>query len=144
MLYVSLRHKPPLPILCLSLWLSASVILLSWRCYYCYFTTCDVLCRNTLQTWKLNENLYRVSQKKRILRFTTILALKSIYMIKKIKIKYLYDKIYTIGYYPCFYSSLRDKILANGGHLYFFPEYEGKWKYLSYMYQIVIERLIRK
>jgi ABC-type lipoprotein release transport system permease subunit len=28
-------------------------------------------------------------------------------------------KIYTVGYYSGFYSSLRDKILANGGHFEF-------------------------
>ena len=28
----------------------------------------------------------------------------------------LYDQIYTIGYYSGLYSSLTDKIWANGGH----------------------------
>ena len=32
--------------------------------------------------------------------------------------KYLYDKIYTIGYYSGFYSSLRDKIWGNGGQVF--------------------------
>ena len=30
--------------------------------------------------------------------------------------KYLYDEIYTIGYYSGFYSSLRDKTWANCGN----------------------------
>ena len=32
------------------------------------------------------------------------------------RLKYLYDKIYTIGYYSGFYSSLRDKLWGNGCH----------------------------
>ena len=35
---------------------------------------------------------------------------KKLYMIKNHQCKYIYDKIYTIGYYSRFYSSLRDKI----------------------------------
>ena len=35
---------------------------------------------------------------------------KSIYMIQNLSFKDLYDKIYTIGYYSGFYSSLKDKI----------------------------------
>ena len=47
------------------------------------------------------------------------MARKSPYMIKIQQFKYLYDKIYTIGYYSGFYSTLRDKIWANGSHLNF-------------------------
>ena len=49
---------------------------------------------------KRNQNsakIYRVSQKKRIIRFLTICALKSLYMIQIHQFKYTYDKIYTIG-----------------------------------------------
>ena len=42
-----------------------------------------------------------------------------LYDKKKHQFKYLYDKIYTIGYYSGFYSSLRDNIWASAGHLKF-------------------------
>ena len=38
------------------------------------------------------------------------LPLKSFYVIKNHQVKYSYHKIYTIGYYSGFYSSLREKI----------------------------------
>ena len=44
---------------------------------------------------------------------------KSFYMIINHHFKYLYDKIYTIGYYSGFYSSLKDNIWANCGHFEF-------------------------
>jgi hypothetical protein len=37
-------------------------------------------------------------------------------MIENRHSKYLYGKICTIGYYPGFYSSMRDKIWAYSGH----------------------------
>ena len=40
--------------------------------------------------------------------------------------KCLYDKIYTIGYYPGFYSSPKDKIRAYGGHFEFLLKYEDE------------------
>ena len=42
---------------------------------------------------------------------------QSIYMRKIHYLEYFYDKIYTICNYLGFYSSLRDKIWAIGGHL---------------------------
>ena len=42
-----------------------------------------------------------------------LFTLKSLLVIKIHQFKYFYDKIYTIGYYSGFYSSLRDKIWAN-------------------------------
>ena len=41
---------------------------------------------------------------------------KSIKKIKNHPFKDLYVKIYTIGYYSGFYSSLKAKNWANGGH----------------------------
>jgi hypothetical protein len=52
---------------------------------------------------------------------------KKLYMIKeKRHFKYLYDRICTIGYYPGFYSSLGDKILAYGGHFEFLEKDEDE------------------
>ena len=41
--------------------------------------------------------------------------------------KYVYDKMYTIEYYPGFYSSLRDKIWAYGGHFEFLLKDEDEY-----------------
>jgi hypothetical protein len=48
-------------------------------------------------------------------------------MIENHHSKYLYDKIYTIGYYSGFYSSLRDKIWAYGGHFEFSSKDEEEY-----------------
>ena len=40
--------------------------------------------------------------------------------------KYVYDKIYTIGFYPDFYISLKDKHWANGGHFEFYVKELGE------------------
>ena len=48
-------------------------------------------------------------------------------MIKENRLfKYLNDTIYTIGYYPGFYSSLRDEIWAYGGHFEFLSKEEDE------------------
>jgi hypothetical protein len=45
-------------------------------------------------------------------------------MFRNQPLKFVYDIIYTISYYSGFYSSLRDKIGANGGHFEFFTKDE--------------------
>ena len=42
------------------------------------------------------------------------------------KMKDLYVKMYTIGYYSGFYRSLKDKSLAHGGHFDFLTKDEEK------------------
>ena len=51
---------------------------------------------------------------------------KSLNKIKNHPLKDLYVKIYTIGYYSSFYSSLKDKNSANGGHFEFPSKDEEK------------------
>ena len=47
--------------------------------------------------------------------------------IKYHQLKYLFDKIYTIGYYSGFYSSLWDRNWANGGHFGLSSKDEEQW-----------------
>jgi hypothetical protein len=47
----------------------------------------------------------------------------------------LYVKIYTIGYYSGFYSSLKETNWANGGHFALSSKDEEEGYYLSCMYQ---------
>ena len=49
---------------------------------------------------------------------------KTLYYKTNQHFKDLYDKIYTIGYYSGFYSSLRDEIWANGGYFEFLSKDE--------------------
>ena len=64
----------------------------------------------------LRFNSIKGEQKKPLQKF---FVFNLFYIIHKDQFKYLYDTIYTIGYYSCFYSSLRDQICANGGHFEF-------------------------
>ena len=66
----------------------------------------------------LRFNSIKGEQKKPLQKF---FVFNLFYIIHKDQFKYLYDTIYTIGYYSCFYSSLRDQICANGGHFEFLP-----------------------
>jgi hypothetical protein len=51
---------------------------------------------------------------------------KSLNKIKNHTLQDVYVEIYTIGYYSSFYSSLKDKNSANGGHLEFPSKDEEK------------------
>ena len=51
------------------------------------------------------------------------------YIIHEDQFKDLYDKIYTIGYYSGFYSSLRDKIWVNGDHFGLLSNHKEQWDY---------------
>jgi hypothetical protein len=62
---------------------------------------------------------YRVPKKKQGLWNYVFLYYRGWLTVKNHRFKYLYDKIYTICYYSGFYSSLRDKIRGNGGHIEF-------------------------
>jgi hypothetical protein len=50
--------------------------------------------------------------------------------------KDIYNKIYTIGYYSAFYSSLKDENCANAGLFEFLSKNEEDRLYLSCMYQM--------
>ena len=78
-------------------------------------------------SWKMKNTW---CPKKHIIMFSTIVALKSFYMITKI-INYIYDTFYSFGCYIGFYSSIRVKIWANCGHFDLASEEEDKWIYSS-------------
>jgi hypothetical protein len=61
------------------------------------------------------------------------------YTIKYHCFKYLYDKIYTIGYYSGFYSSMRDQICGNGGHI----ESSSKDEDTDNIYHVFIKSIIK-
>ena len=63
---------------------------------------------------------YRVFKKKRNSLKCRYFCFKNLQNDKVHQIKNMYENIYIIGYYPGFYSSLKDQNCANGGHFEFF------------------------